>query len=156
MTLEAAPIATTQMLIRRPQAEVFEALVDPAVTTRFWFTRSSGRLESGATVRWDWEMYGASTAVRVVALEPLRRVLLHWGEPPRPLEFVLEARADGTTLVRVCDSGFAGSDDEQVAQAIDSMGGFASMLAGMKAWLEHGLALNLVADHHPDAHQTAG
>ncbi|MBC7990984.1 MAG: polyketide cyclase, partial [Luteimonas sp.] len=27
------------MLIRRPVAEVFEAFVDPAITSRFWFTR---------------------------------------------------------------------------------------------------------------------
>jgi hypothetical protein len=56
----AAPIAKAEMLIRRPVAEVFEAFVDPAVTSRFWFTRSTGRLEVGRRVRWDWEMYGRS------------------------------------------------------------------------------------------------
>jgi len=35
----------TGMLIRRPVAEVFEAFIDPDITTQFWFTRSSGRLE---------------------------------------------------------------------------------------------------------------
>jgi len=48
------------MLIRRPPGDVFQALVDPAITTRFWFTKSSGELVRGATVRWEWEMYGAS------------------------------------------------------------------------------------------------
>jgi catechol 2,3-dioxygenase-like lactoylglutathione lyase family enzyme len=33
------------MLIRKPAAEVFEAFVDPDVTTHFWFTKGSGRLE---------------------------------------------------------------------------------------------------------------
>ena len=33
------------MLIRRPPEDVFEAFADPAITTRFWFTKSSGRLE---------------------------------------------------------------------------------------------------------------
>lgn len=151
MTLETAPTATAQMLIRRPAGDVFRALTDPALTTKFWFTRSSGPLQPGATVRWEWDMYGAAAPVTVLSLEPDRRILLKWGEPARPLEFTFEPRADGT-LVRVCDSGFAGSDDEIVAQAIDSMGGFTSMLAGLKAWLEHGIRLNLVADHHPDAH----
>jgi hypothetical protein len=32
------------MLIRRPVEEVFNAFVDPTVTTRFWFSRSSGQL----------------------------------------------------------------------------------------------------------------
>ena len=53
-------------------------------------------------------------------------------------------------------SGFTGSDDEKVAQAMDSMGGFCHLLAGCKAFLEHGIELNLVADHNPDAHVKAG
>lgn len=154
MALQNPPEAVAQMRIRRPVEDVFRSLVDPAVTTRFWFTGSSGALDPGATVRWEWHMYGVSTSVRVVALEPDRRILVHWGEPPRPLEFTLAPRPDGTTLVVVRDAGFAGSEDEKVAQAIDSMGGFSSMLAGMKAWLEHGIDLQLVADHQPDAQVT--
>ena len=30
------PIARAQLLIRKPVAQVFEALVDPAITARFW------------------------------------------------------------------------------------------------------------------------
>ena len=40
--------AKAEMLIRKPVAEVFEAFVDPAITSRFWFTRGSGRLEPGS------------------------------------------------------------------------------------------------------------
>lgn len=142
----------TQMLVRRPVAEVFEAFVNPAVTTRFWFTKSSGRLEPGKDVRWEWEMYGVSTRVSVRALEPNRRILIEWDDPPCPVEFLFTPRADGTTMVVISNWGFHGSDDEVVARAIDSMGGFAFVLAGLKALLEHDVALNLVADHHPDAH----
>jgi hypothetical protein len=38
-----------------------------------------------------------------------------------------------------------------VPEAIDSTGGFSFLLAGLKAFLEHGLELNLVADHNPGA-----
>lgn len=31
-------IAKTEMLIRRPVAEVFEAFIEPEITTKFWFT----------------------------------------------------------------------------------------------------------------------
>jgi hypothetical protein len=31
------------------------------------------------------------------------------------------------------------------------MGGFTMVLAGLKALLEHGIELNLVGDHHPEA-----
>ena len=53
----------TQMLIRKPAALVFEAFIDPAITTKFWFTKSSGELVVGKTVTWEWEMYGVSTRV---------------------------------------------------------------------------------------------
>ena len=50
--------AKAEMLIRRPVADVFAAFVDPAVTTRIWFTKSSGRLEPGKRVRWEWRCTG--------------------------------------------------------------------------------------------------
>ena len=48
------PVVETQMLIRKPLAIVFEAFIDPEVTTKFWFTRSTGKLEAGKTVTWFW------------------------------------------------------------------------------------------------------
>lgn len=144
--------ASAQMLIRRPVKEVFNAFVDPAVTTRFWFTKSSGVLEAGKEVRWDWEMYGVAATVNVNAIERDQRIAMTWGEPPRAVEWLFEDRGDETTLVRITESGFAGSDEEIVAQAIDSKGGFTSVLAGLKALLEHGIELNLVGDQHPEAH----
>ena len=52
LRLTKVPIVKTGMLIRKPVADVFEAFVDPDVTTKFWFTKSSGRLEAGKQVRW--------------------------------------------------------------------------------------------------------
>jgi uncharacterized protein YndB with AHSA1/START domain len=45
--LTRTPVAKAEMLIRKPVAEVFEAFIDPAITTKFWFTKGSGRLEPG-------------------------------------------------------------------------------------------------------------
>jgi uncharacterized protein YndB with AHSA1/START domain len=159
VALQTPPVARAQMLIRRPVADVFEAFVDPAVTTKFWFTKSSGRLEPGRDVRWEWEMYGASADVAVKAIEPDARILVEWsggGEPPNQVEWRFDARPDDTTLVSITNSGFTGTDDEVVAQALDAQGGFTYLLAGLKAWLEHGIVLNLVADHVPDAHVDKG
>lgn len=91
--------AKAEMLIRRPVAEVFAAFIDPAVTTRIWFTKSSGRLEPGKRVRWDWGMYGASVDVDVKAVERNRRILVEWGAygAPTTVEWTFTARADGTT-----------------------------------------------------------
>lgn len=38
--LTQAPVAKTEMLNRKPVAEVFEAFIDPAIPPKFWFTKA--------------------------------------------------------------------------------------------------------------------
>jgi uncharacterized protein YndB with AHSA1/START domain len=79
-----SPVATAQMLIRKPIAEVFEALVNPEITRRFWFTNSSGRVVAGKKLRWDWEMYGVFTNVDVKEVYENKRILIEWNGPENP------------------------------------------------------------------------
>ena len=151
--MQSEPIARAEMLIRKPAAVVFNAFVDPAITSKFWFTRSSGRVEEGADLIWYWDMYGASAKVAVKVIEQDRRILIEW---PTPVEWLFTRQTDNTTFVSITASGFTGMDDEKVAQAIDSMGGFSLVLAGCKAYLEHGIILNLIGDHNPEAHTKSG
>ena len=99
--------------------EWVEAFVNPEITTKFWFTKSSGRLEAGKQVQWDWEMYGISVPVTV------------------------------RSIVSTTNAGFTGDGDQFVEQATDSTQGFSLVLAGLKALLEHNVRLNLVADRYP-------
>lgn len=153
LQLRHAPVATAGMLIRRPVSEVFRAFVDPAVTTRFWFSGSTGRLELGKEVRWEWDRYGVSAQVRVRKLEPNRRILIEWQGPDEPeptrVEWEFRPMDEGATYVSITNSGFSGDGDAVVRQAIDSAGGFALVLAGLKALLEHDVVLNLVWDRAP-------
>lgn len=143
------------MLIRRPVAEVFEAFVDPAITSQFWFSKGSGRLEAGGQVEWHWEMYGFSVPVTVKAIEPNRCILIEWPATgaPTTVEWIFTPRDDDTTFVSITNSGFSGTDAEIAAQAIGSTEGFAFVLAGAKALLEHHVILNLVPDRFPDGLQ---
>ena len=104
-------IVETQMLIRKPVATVFEAFIDPAVTTNFWFTKSSGKLEVGKKIVWEWEMYNASA-----------------------------------TYVFIKNYGFNLEGDELIRTVMDNTGGFTTVLDGLKAFLEHHINLNLIAD----------
>jgi uncharacterized protein YndB with AHSA1/START domain len=151
MNLENAPSAKAEMLIRKLAAEVFEAFFDPAVTSRFWFTKGSGRLKAGKPVEWEWGMYDFSVQVSLKAIEPNRRIVIEWpaSGSPTTVEWVFKPLTDDTTFVSITNSGFSGSGDEIVKQAIDATEGFALVLAGLKAYLEHGIALNLVADRFP-------
>jgi uncharacterized protein YndB with AHSA1/START domain len=153
LQLTQVPVARTGMLIRRPVEEVFAAFIDPAVTTRFWFTRSSGRLEVGKDVNWDWEMYGVSTRVTTTVIEPNRRIVIEWdGYSGRTtVEWKFARHAEGATFVSISESGWTGDGDELVRYVCDSTEGFTWTLAGAKALLEHNVRLNLVADRFPVA-----
>jgi len=149
--LKQVPITKTGMLIRKPVADVFEALVNPDITTKFWFTKSSGRLQAGRHVQWDWEMYGISIPVTPKAIEPNKRIVIEWpGYGGRTtVEWLFAPQQDGTTFVSVTEAGFTGDGDELVKQVTDSTQGFSLVLAGLKALLEHDIRLNLVPDRYP-------
>jgi uncharacterized protein YndB with AHSA1/START domain len=151
LQLKHVPVSKTGMLIRKPVAEVFEAFVNPAVTTKFWFTRSSGKLETGRSVQWDWEMYDVSIAVTVKTIEPNQRIVIEWPgySGPSTVEWKFAPQADGTTFISITEAGFTGDGDELVKQVTDSTQGFSLVLAGLKALLEHNARLNLVADRYP-------
>ena len=150
--LTQVPVAQTGMLIRKPVGIVFNAFIDPAITTKFWFTRSSGRLETGVRIRWEWEMYAAFADVEVRKLDKDKLIVMEWGEPGAntTVEFVFTARADDTTFVSITNSGFTGDGDKVTNLAMDSAAGFSLVLAGLKAYLEYGIELNLIADRFPD------
>ena len=152
MQLTKIPIARADMLIQKPPIEVYEAFVDPAITTRFWFTRSEGRLEAGKRIRWDWEMYAASSLVEVKAAEPGKRILLDWGvdDEPTTVEWIFSARGSNATIVRITNSGFSGDGDKVVAEAMGSAAGLELVHAGLKAYLEYGIEFNLISDCFPD------
>ncbi|THF51839.1 polyketide cyclase [Flavobacterium supellecticarium] len=139
--------AKAAMLIRRPVAEVFEAFVNPDITTKFWFTKSSGPLEVGKSVQWDWEMYKHSVTIAVKTIEPNKRIVIEW---PTTVEFTFTAREDNTTFVSITDSGYDGTVDEIIADVRNSTEGFTLVLASLKALLEHHINLALVADRFPD------
>lgn len=151
-TLQLTEIPTVKvgMLIRRPPAEVFLAFVDPAVTTRFWFTKSSGVMTPGAALRWEWEMYGVSTTVSVEEVEAVRRIRFRWGDDdPTTVELRFTPWERDSTYVQVVETGLSGDGDRLVGHVADSTGGFTIVLCALKALLEHDVVLTAVRDHHP-------
>lgn len=142
-----APTGQAAVLIHKPAAEIFEAIVNPEITRQFWIAKSSGRLELGKEVRWEFPSH-VSAQVLVRELVPNRRLVMDWwsgGSPPTRVEWTLSAKPDGSTLVGVIHRGFQGDPASVAAQANTSSGGFSLVLAGMKALLEQNLQLNLVA-----------
>jgi uncharacterized protein YndB with AHSA1/START domain len=151
LQLTQVPTSKTGMLIRKPVADVFEAFINPDITTKFWFTKSSGRLEAGKQVQWEWEMYDASIPVTTTAIEPNKRIAIEWPgySGLTTVEWTFAPQTDGTTFVSITEAGFTGDGDALAKQVADSTEGFTLVLAGLKALLEHNVKLNLVLDRYP-------
>lgn len=143
--------AEADMLIRKPVSEVFQAFIDPEVTKYFWFTKGSGKLEVGKTVTWEWEMYNFSTKVVAKEIIPNQKITIDWftSDEPTQVDFNFQTLSDGSTFVRIKHYGFDKTGDELLQTIKDSTGGFTIVLAGLKAYLEHNINLNLILDKFP-------
>ncbi|KFF25982.1 SRPBCC family protein [Chryseobacterium vrystaatense] len=137
-----------QMLIRKPVAEVFEAFVNPEITTQFWFTKSTGKLEEGNSVTWEWEMYGVKSNVTVHEIIPDQSIKTEWGDPAVQVDYEFKEMEKGT-LVVIRSYGYDQTGENLLRTVNDNTGGFTTVLDGCKAYLEHGIKLNLIEDKFP-------
>jgi uncharacterized protein YndB with AHSA1/START domain len=92
------------------------------------------------------------TRLRFNSLERNRRIVVEWpGQgTTNTVEWLFTAKGSDRTVVSIRESGFNPQDRDLVDKVADSMGGFSLVLAGAKAYLEHNILLNLVADRFPD------
>ena len=141
--------AEAQMLIRKPIEEVFEAFINPAITKNFWFTKSSGKLEVDKKITWSWEMYNVSTTVVAKEILQNQKIVFEWDNPAKTVEINFKELDDDSTFVTVSESGYDKKGDELIAVIKDATGGFTTVLDGLKAFLEHRINLNLIADKFP-------
>lgn len=149
MTDKNQNVAEAAMLIRKPTSEVFNAFIDPEITKNFWFTKGSGKLVEGQTITWEWEMYTISFPVFVRQITPNDTIIIDWQTPTTTVEFNFKTLSHGDTYVVIKNYGFDKTGDELIATLKDSVSGFTTVLDGLKAYLEHGINLNLIADKYP-------
>lgn len=158
--LSRPPTVNVGVLIRRKSHDVFEALADPRITTRFWYSKSSGRMVEGAELIWEWEMYGVQGHVRVDKVDVDRLIRFVWDgyDPTKPttVEFNFSPQENDTTYLVITETGFSGDADTQVARALESTAGFTFLLSSLKAALEHDITLRVVLDVHPQDLRTPG
>ena len=145
--------------IARPVHEVFEAVVDPKQLSHYFTTGgASARLETGATVTWDFHDYPGAFPVEVVEVVPDERIVLKWdaseGEPhnvegsePKAAPYKTQvtmkfSSLDGgeRTLVEIAEEGWRETEGALKA-SYGNCQGWSQMLCALKVWLEHGINL---------------
>ena len=149
--------------IAKPVHEVFEAVADPEQLSEYFTTGGAkGRLETGATVSWDFHDFPGAFPVEVVEVVPDETIVLRWqaneGEPCnvsdaeemtgadykttvtmtfKPLD------VDRRTLVEIEEKGWRETPGALTA-SYGNCQGWSQMLCALKVWLEHNI--NLRAD----------
>jgi uncharacterized protein YndB with AHSA1/START domain len=129
------------MLIQRPPGEVFAAFVNPQQLRKFWLSDASGPLAPRARVQWSFMVPGASVRVVVTRFESPHHLAFDWDDQLH-VAMTFEPFGDGGTRVGVEVSGFNGADS--MAQAADTVEGFAIVLCDLKTLLESGESAGLV------------
>lgn len=138
--------------ISRPVEEVFEAVVDPKKLSSYFTTGGAkGRLESGATVTWDFHDFPGAFPVDVITVTPNKEIVLRWDADDgtatdsagyKTTVTMTFQPLDGNrrTLVTISEEGWRETPAGLKASYGNCMG-WSQMLAALKAWLEH--AINL-------------
>ena len=135
--------------IAKPVAEVFEAVVDPSQLSRYFTTGGAkGRMETGATVYWDFHDVPGEFPVEVVEVETNRRIVFRWAadddtapegyDTTVTMEF--ESLEDGRTLVTISEEGWRRTEGGLKA-SYGNCNGWMQVLCSLKAYLEHGIIL---------------
>ena len=137
--------------IRKPVHEVFEAVVDPAKLSGYFTTGGAkGRLETGATVIWDFHDFPGAFPVHVEDVVPDQKIVLRWGAADgtpdqggsydTTVTMTFEGLADRRTLVTIAESGWRDTVAAQKA-AFGNCEGWTGMLCALKVYIEHGVNL---------------
>jgi uncharacterized protein YndB with AHSA1/START domain len=143
--------AKAKVRIHRSPSEVFTAFADASAMSKFWFTRRDGGLKEGESVSW---FIGSgedaiSFEVHVQELSYPNKIVIVWERDGASTQvtWAIEETQEGDTILTIEESGFAGSRDAIVEQALDSTGGFNQVIIAAKALIEHGIGVNVVDDH---------
>jgi len=153
---------TVQTRIKKPIAEVFDAIYNPDKLVQY-FTQGSakGAMDEGTTVYWQFA-HAKSDPIPVIVkkMEKNKRIVLEWNanehdkqEVKRTesynttVEMVFEPLSEGETMVKITESGWKESQGA-LAGSYQNCNGWTQMLACLKMWIEHGVIMGMDGCKH--------
>jgi uncharacterized protein YndB with AHSA1/START domain len=138
------PKFEVQLKIRKPVAEVFEAVVDPKKLSSYFTKTASGRLAEGQTVMWSFTEAPEPFPVKVRQVVSNERIVFEWaaaeGGYDTTVEMVFKPLEGGDTMVQIRESGWRDTP-KGIESSYGNCSGWMHMACCLKAYLEYGINL---------------
>jgi len=128
--------------ISKPIDVVFEAIVNPEKMSNYFISKSSGLMEEGKVLIWNFPEFDMDYSVRVGKIEVNKYISYYWNSEVKELfvEISLESQANGSTLVSIRETGMS-NDEEGLKWLSGNSFGWSNFLACLKAYLEYNINL---------------
>jgi uncharacterized protein YndB with AHSA1/START domain len=132
----------TALQILKPVNEVFEAIVDPDKMSRYFISKSSGRMEDGKQIMWKFPEFDMEFPIRVGKIEKNKYISYSWDVDGMELlvEMTLKPRGNNSTVLTVTENS-RNNDEAGIKWLMGNTEGWANFLACLKAYLEYGINL---------------
>lgn len=135
-------IIKAQIQIAKLPGEVYEAIVDPIRMSNYFISGSSGRMEAGADLEWQFPEFDMLVPVKVGELRKNKYVSFYWDDiddKKMLVEINLLPIGDSTHVI--VTEKERDPDEAGIGWLRRNTEGWANFLACMKAYLEYGINL---------------
>lgn len=132
-------IAKGSLQIAKPIDEVFEAVADPSHLKQYFVSYSSGRLETGAELSWEFGDFPGKFPVHVIEVLPRQSISFVWDAETK-VNVTFREQEDGSTVVYVSE-GVKELTADNLIWLRDNTFGWSNFLHCLKAYLEYGINL---------------
>jgi uncharacterized protein YndB with AHSA1/START domain len=129
--------------INKPVSRVFEAIVNPTEMSNYFISKSTGRMEEGKEIIWEFPEFSEGYPVRVNRIETDRFISFYWDDiDGRELlvEIGLEPRKGEKTLINITEKSRE-MDEAGIRWLKSNTEGWTNFLDCLKAYLEYGINL---------------
>lgn len=131
--------ARVSLQIQKPVEEVFEAIVNPQIMTKYFISESSGRMETGKELFWEFGDFPGKFPVKVTEVQSDSMVSFVWDEETI-VRIILEEQTDKSTVVTITE-GEKELSEKNLEWLIGNTFGWGNFLDCMNAYLEYGINL---------------
>lgn len=141
MTVDTLEI-NVAMQIQKPVNEVFEAIINPKKMSHYFISKSSGKMEEGKSLLWNFPEFDFDCPIRVGKIEKDNYISYYWkmDEIELLVEMTLTSREDNSTLVSITEKSRA-NDEQGLKWLSGNSFGWSNFLVCLKAYLEYGINL---------------